>query len=119
MTTLLPTCSQEALPGLIWDLGQQLGDLSLESGGLDQESGRSSGEHGGGEGLLGIPSFPVVSTDPNLSPPPFSSPTLMVSWLPPGLQASTRTPVPQEAQILHPRPSAGTVASPDLAPMDA
>lgn len=33
----------EALPGLIWDLGQQLGDLSLESGGLDQESGRSSG----------------------------------------------------------------------------
>ncbi|EHB00857.1 Dapper-like protein 3 [Heterocephalus glaber] len=34
---------QEALPGLIWDLGQQLGDLSLESGGLDQESGRSSG----------------------------------------------------------------------------
>ncbi|XP_033621899.1 dapper homolog 3, partial [Fukomys damarensis] len=34
---------KEALPGLIWDLGQQLGDLSLESGGLDQESGRSSG----------------------------------------------------------------------------
>ncbi|XP_021101590.1 dapper homolog 3 isoform X4 [Heterocephalus glaber] len=34
----------EALPGLIWDLGQQLGDLSLESGGLDQESGRSSGD---------------------------------------------------------------------------
>ncbi|KAB1274318.1 Guanine nucleotide-binding protein G subunit gamma-8 [Camelus dromedarius] len=33
----------EALPGLIWDLGQQLGDLSLESGGLEQESGRSSG----------------------------------------------------------------------------
>ncbi|KAM5237432.1 dapper homolog 3 [Ctenodactylus gundi] len=33
----------EALPGLVWDLGQQLGDLSLESGGLDQESGRSSG----------------------------------------------------------------------------
>ncbi|XP_029414127.1 dapper homolog 3 [Nannospalax galili] len=33
----------EALPGLIWDLGQQLGDLSLESAGLDQESGRSSG----------------------------------------------------------------------------
>uniref|UniRef100_A0A8C5Y689 Dishevelled binding antagonist of beta catenin 3 n=1 Tax=Microcebus murinus TaxID=30608 RepID=A0A8C5Y689_MICMU len=29
----------EALPGLIWDLGQQLGDLSLESGGLEQESG--------------------------------------------------------------------------------
>ncbi|XP_008574122.1 PREDICTED: dapper homolog 3 [Galeopterus variegatus] len=36
-------CPQEALPGLIWDLGQQLGDLSLESGGLEQESGRSSG----------------------------------------------------------------------------
>ncbi|XP_024624016.1 dapper homolog 3 [Neophocaena asiaeorientalis asiaeorientalis] len=34
---------KEALPGLIWDLGQQLGDLSLESGGLEQESGRSSG----------------------------------------------------------------------------
>ncbi|XP_055993051.1 dapper homolog 3 isoform X1 [Sorex fumeus] len=33
----------EALPGLIWGLEQQLGDLSLESGGLDQESGRSSG----------------------------------------------------------------------------
>ncbi|XP_004440457.1 PREDICTED: dapper homolog 3 [Ceratotherium simum simum] len=33
----------EALPGLIWDLGQQLGDLSLESGGLEQDSGRSSG----------------------------------------------------------------------------
>uniref|UniRef100_A0A2I3HX30 Dishevelled binding antagonist of beta catenin 3 n=1 Tax=Nomascus leucogenys TaxID=61853 RepID=A0A2I3HX30_NOMLE len=33
----------EALPGLVWDLGQQLGDLSLESGGLEQESGRSSG----------------------------------------------------------------------------
>ncbi|XP_049643215.1 LOW QUALITY PROTEIN: dapper homolog 3 [Suncus etruscus] len=33
----------EALPGLIWGLEQQLGDLSLESGGLEQESGRSSG----------------------------------------------------------------------------
>ncbi|KAI5272505.1 Dapper-like 3 [Manis pentadactyla] len=29
----------EALPGLIWDLGQQLGDLSLESGGLEQRAG--------------------------------------------------------------------------------
>uniref|UniRef100_A0A8D0Q789 Uncharacterized protein n=1 Tax=Sus scrofa TaxID=9823 RepID=A0A8D0Q789_PIG len=43
LTILLSPCPQEALPGLIWDLGQQLGDLSLESGGLEQESGRSSG----------------------------------------------------------------------------
>uniref|UniRef100_A0A8C9KL94 Uncharacterized protein n=1 Tax=Panthera tigris altaica TaxID=74533 RepID=A0A8C9KL94_PANTA len=43
LTNLLSSCPQEALPGLIWDLGQQLGDLSLESGGLEQESGRSSG----------------------------------------------------------------------------
>ncbi|KAM4825846.1 dapper homolog 3 [Thomomys bottae] len=33
----------EALPGLIWDLGEQLGYLSLERGSLDQGSGRSSG----------------------------------------------------------------------------
>ena len=46
LTVLLSPRLQEALPGLIWDLGQQLGDLSLESGGLEQESGRSSGEHG-------------------------------------------------------------------------
>lgn len=44
LTILLSSRPQEALPGLIWDLGQQLGDLSLESGGLEQESGRSSGE---------------------------------------------------------------------------
>ncbi|XP_023390999.1 dapper homolog 3 [Pteropus vampyrus] len=43
LTVLFSSCLQEALPGLIWDLGQQLGDLSLESGGLEQESGRSSG----------------------------------------------------------------------------
>lgn len=53
LTILLSPHPQEALPGLIWDLGQQLGDLSLESGGLEQESGRSSGEsrgQGGGQG---------------------------------------------------------------------
>jgi hypothetical protein len=61
LTIPLSPCPQEALPGLIWDLGQQLGDLSLESGGLEQESGRSSGEHGWrGSGLPGTPqSFPL------------------------------------------------------------
>ena len=46
LTISLSLPPEEALPGLIWDLGQQLGDLSLESGGLEQESGRSSGKHG-------------------------------------------------------------------------
>lgn len=56
VTILLSSCPQEALPGLIWDLGQQLGDLSLESGGLEQESGRSSGEQVQREqGLPGTP----------------------------------------------------------------
>lgn len=59
------------MPGLIWDLGQQLGDLSLE-----QESGRSSGEHGSREqGPLGYPSVFHC-------PPPSGSP-VSVAWSPP------------------------------------
>lgn len=78
LTVLLSPCPQEALPGLIWDLGQQLGDLSLESGGLEQESGRSSGERGGrssGErgrreqGQPGTPPcFPLSPPPPSLRP---------------------------------------------------
>lgn len=78
---MLSPCPQEALPGLIWDLGQQLGDLSLESGGLEQESGRSSGEHGWRQwDLPGTPqSFPLSPVSPgphslllDLLPPPSS-----------------------------------------------
>ena len=47
------------------------------------------------------------------SPPPVVSPFLF------GIQASMKTPAPQEVQTHHLRPSVGTVASPDLAPMDA
>lgn len=65
---------QEALPGLIWDLGQQLGDLSLESGGLDQESGRSSGE---GVGFLQDTSvfLSIYLCSPSLPDPPLPFPT--------------------------------------------
>lgn len=75
LTSLLSSCPQEALPGLIWDLGQQLGDLSLESGGLEQESGRSSGEQG------------VAWDTPIFPPAPYLSSCFLVSsfphpWLP-------------------------------------
>lgn len=122
LTNLLSSCPQEALPGLIWDLGQQLGDLSLESGGLEQESGRSSGK----QGVPGIPpSFllPLPLRLPLglfLSPPLASPPRpLMISPLLLGIQASMKTPVPRGVQTHHPLPSVGTVASLDLAPMDA
>lgn len=72
---------QEALPGLIWDLGQQLGDLSLESGGLDQESGRSSGEGMGS--LWDTPVFLSIFylCSPSLPDPPLPLPTLASSKL--------------------------------------
>lgn len=132
MTVLSSSCLQEALPGLIWDLGQQLGDLSLESGGLEQESGRSSGEHGGrGKGrpdtqmfstALHLSGCPVsASRSPCLPIPGFPSQAgpMIVSPFFPGIQASMKTPAPQEVPTHHPQPSVGTVASLDLAPMDA
>lgn len=97
LTILLSPCPQEALPGLIWDLGQQLGDLSLESGGLEQESGRSSGEHGEREqGLPGTPQSVLLS--PISSPPPplplglLSSPLVSPSRPPDRLSPSPWNP---------------------------
>uniref|UniRef100_A0A673UNW7 Dishevelled binding antagonist of beta catenin 3 n=1 Tax=Suricata suricatta TaxID=37032 RepID=A0A673UNW7_SURSU len=66
----------EALPGLIWDLGQQLGDLSLESGGLEQESGRSSGE----QDVTGTPQSSLLPPASQAAswPLPFPTPSFPV-----------------------------------------
>lgn len=110
-------CPQEALPGLIWGLEQQLGDLSLESGGLEQESGRSSGEQRRGAWLdTPLPAPPLCSY--SCSPGP-SGPPESLSPLLPGTQASMKIPAPLPAPILHPPPSVGTVASPAPAPTGA